>query len=63
MTDEQTGEKRGRKPSGSRRENANALIGSKLRTYYDAIVEEGTPDHLIDLLQRLDEAERKLTKK
>lgn len=44
----------------SRSDISNAFISSKLRTYYDNIVEEGTPDHLIDLLQRLDEAEKKL---
>ncbi|SMD01536.1 NepR family anti-sigma factor [Rhizobium sp. RU36D] len=63
MTNENSGEKKARKSSGSRRNNANTLIGTKLRTYYDAIVEEGTPDHLLDLLQRLDEAERELSKK
>lgn len=44
----------------ARSDISNAFISSKLRTYYDNIVEEGTPDHLIDLLQRLDEAEKKL---
>lgn len=38
--------------------NANALITARLRGYYDSIVEEGTPDYLLDLLQKLDEAER-----
>lgn len=41
--------------------NGNALIESKLRSYYDSVVEEGTPDQILDLLQRLDEAERRST--
>jgi hypothetical protein len=45
--------------SDSQRQNANALIASKLRGYYDGIIEEGTPSHLLDLLERLHEAEAK----
>nr|WP_245269617.1 NepR family anti-sigma factor [Allorhizobium undicola] len=37
---------------------ADALISSKLRNYYDSIVEQGTPDHFLDLLEKLDAAER-----
>ncbi|WP_156318467.1 NepR family anti-sigma factor [Rhizobium sp. AAP43] len=48
------------KSSTEGRKNADALIASKLRGYYDSIVEEGTPDHLLDLLERLQEAERKM---
>lgn len=47
------------KPSGARRQNDNALIATKLRDYYDSIIEEGTPPHLLDLLERLHEAETK----
>ncbi|NML76506.1 hypothetical protein HHL25_20430 [Rhizobium sp. S-51] len=39
-------------------QNANALIAMKLRGYYDSIIEEGTPPQFLDLLERLDKAER-----
>jgi hypothetical protein len=48
--------------SNTLRQNANALIASKLRGYYDGIIEEGTPSHLLDLLERLHEAESKAKK-
>jgi hypothetical protein len=48
--------------SDTQRQNANALIASKLRGYYDGIIEEGTPTHLLDLLDRLQEAEAKAKK-
>lgn len=51
-----------KKPSEAQRRNANAMIASKLRGYYDGIIEEGTPSHLLDLLERLHEAESKTKK-
>lgn len=51
------------KRSDTARELSKTLIASKLRGYYDSIVEEGTPAHFLDLLERLDEAERTSTKK
>ncbi len=48
--------------SETHRQNANALIASKLRGYYDGIIEEGTPTHLLDLLERLQQAEAKAKK-
>ncbi len=51
-----------KKLSEAQRQNANALIASKLRGYYDSIIEEGTPPHLLDLLERLHDAESKLKK-
>jgi hypothetical protein len=36
----------------------NSDIGNKLRAYYSAVQEEGIPDKLLDLLERLDEVER-----
>lgn len=42
---------------------ADAFISKSLKTYYDTIVEEGTPDYLLDLLERLDAAERAAAKK
>ncbi|MDZ7873780.1 MAG: NepR family anti-sigma factor [Rhizobium sp.] len=46
-----------KKLSEAKRQNTNALIASKLRGYYESIVEEGTPSHLLDLLERLHVAE------
>jgi hypothetical protein len=40
----------------------NSDIGAKLRTLYSQIQDEGTPDWLLDLLEKLDDAERKSTK-
>ncbi|WP_246780395.1 NepR family anti-sigma factor [Rhizobium sp. AQ_MP] len=43
--------------SGAQKQNVNALIATKLRGYYDSIIEEGTPPHLLDLLEQLHNAE------
>jgi hypothetical protein len=37
----------------------NASISRKLRDYYGSLQEERIPDRFLDLLERLDEAERK----
>jgi hypothetical protein len=37
----------------------NASISRKLRDFYDAVQEEGIPDRFLDLLEKLEEAERK----
>jgi len=37
-------------------------IGSRLRALYGAVQEEGVPDALLDLLERLDSAERAQSK-
>ncbi|WP_346900750.1 NepR family anti-sigma factor [uncultured Roseibium sp.] len=34
-------------------------ITLKLREYYDAVEDEGIPDRFLDLLEKLDEAEKK----
>lgn len=36
----------------------NASISRKLREFYDAVQEEGIPDRFMDLLEKLDDAER-----
>ena len=51
-----------KKPSGTQRQNDHALIATKLRGYYDSIIEEGIPSHLLDLLERLHDAETKSEK-
>lgn len=62
MPGEPTNSKKSKRSKDPLRDSANQLIASKLRTYYDSIVQEGTPDPLLDLLQKLDEAERKAGK-
>jgi hypothetical protein len=37
----------------------NSDIGAKLRALYGAVQNEGIPEHLLDLLERLDEAEKR----
>ncbi len=36
----------------------NAAISRKLRDFYDAVQEEGIPDRFLDLLERLEQAEK-----
>ncbi len=48
-----------KKLSEAKRQNTNAFIASKLRGYYDSIVDEGTPSHLLELLEKLHDAEAK----
>jgi len=50
--------KAAKKPTKQSRADANATIALKLKSYYDEIVEEGTPDHFLDMLEKLDAAER-----
>jgi hypothetical protein len=38
---------------------ANSDIGNKLRALYGSVQDEGIPDHLLDLLEKLDQAENK----
>jgi hypothetical protein len=38
---------------------ANSDIGAKLRALYSSVQEEGIPDKLLDLLEKLDHAEQK----
>lgn len=47
-----------RKPAG-----VDQMISTKLRSLYDDIVDEGTPDRLLDLLEKLDAAERAATER
>jgi hypothetical protein len=37
----------------------NGPVGRKLKSFYDVIETEPVPDRLLDLLEKLDEAERK----
>ena len=37
-------------------------IGQHLRTMYDEVVKQGVPDHLSELLQRLDESDKGVDK-
>lgn len=38
---------------------ANSDIGAKLRALYTSVQDEGIPDKLLDLLEKLDHAEKK----
>lgn len=38
---------------------AQETITQKLREYYDSVEDEGIPDRFLDLLEKLDEAEKK----
>ncbi|MCB1419157.1 MAG: hypothetical protein KDJ74_09215 [Notoacmeibacter sp.] len=38
--------------------DANERISRKLRTLYDSVKDEGIPDHFLDLLERLDAADK-----
>ncbi|SSC71731.1 unnamed protein product [Ciceribacter sp. T2.26MG-112.2] len=58
MPDKQADQGKGPAPAASNKKDANAMIAGKLRGYYDSIVEEGTPPAFLDLLERLDKAER-----
>ncbi|MBD9373781.1 hypothetical protein IB238_14225 [Rhizobium sp. ARZ01] len=46
----------GRKQGGAL--DPNSVVGRRLKSFYDAIEAEPLPDALLDLLERLDEAER-----
>ena len=59
MAEGPSDKQKSKKLSEAQRQNTNALIASKLRGYYDSIVEEGTPSHLLDLLEPLHDAEAK----
>ncbi|NVP55051.1 NepR family anti-sigma factor [Mycoplana rhizolycopersici] len=51
---------RGRKSDGTTSAlDSNGIVGRKLRSYYDSIETEPLPEQLLDLLDKLDEAERK----
>jgi hypothetical protein len=54
------------KPDGDRKSGSprgaldpGNVVGRKLKSFYDAIETEPVPDQLRDLLEKLDEAERK----
>lgn len=46
--------------SGKASFDPNGPIGRKLKSFYDVIETEPVPDRLLDLLEKLDEAERKV---
>ena len=55
--------------AGSSQDNVVSLgrdiqvkIGQHLRTMYDEVVKQGVPDHLSELLQRLDESDKSADK-
>lgn len=50
----------GKARSGAAEEGlgSNSDIGAKLRALYGAVQDEGIPSHLLDLLEKLDQAEQ-----
>lgn len=44
--------------SGTRTADPNAQIASKLKALYSAVEQEPIPDTFLDLLEKLDQAER-----
>ncbi|AWI56074.1 NepR family anti-sigma factor [Sinorhizobium fredii] len=58
MNDRTDGRARGISARGASKNNANGVIASRLRALYQAIESEPVPQQFIDLLRRLDEAER-----
>ncbi|PDT85948.1 NepR family anti-sigma factor [Sinorhizobium sp. BJ1] len=61
MNDESNGRARGVLAAGARKSDANGAVASRLRALYQAVESEPVPQQLIDLLRRLDEAERAQT--
>ena len=39
-------------------DESNRQLNAKLRSYYDSIANEPIPDHFLDLLEKLDDAEK-----
>lgn len=53
----------GHKPDGSRGTlDPGSVVGRKLKSFYEAIETEPVPEQLLDLLEKLDEAERQATR-
>lgn len=46
-------------PQGVETDTAFNHITHKLREFYDSVQDEGIPDRFLDLLEKLDEAEKK----
>jgi hypothetical protein len=51
--------KRGGAAAPAKAFDPNGAIGRKLKSFYDVIETEPVPDRLLDLLEKLDEAERR----
>ncbi len=48
-----------KKPEARISRELQARIGQQLRAMYDDVVNEGVPDHLLELIQRLSDQEKK----
>ncbi|MEQ8480526.1 MAG: NepR family anti-sigma factor [Hoeflea sp.] len=57
MMDKDTKDERHASRQGFRADASDA-IGSQLKQYYKSVEQEPVPDHLLDLLEKLDQAER-----
>jgi hypothetical protein len=49
----------GRRGGGPEKPDPNRIISMKLKALFEAVEEEGIPERFLNLLERLDEAERK----
>ena len=47
-----------KEPPSAGGDQAMDAVSRRLREYYDAVKEEAIPDRLLDLLEKLDEADR-----
>ncbi|MGR6433028.1 NepR family anti-sigma factor [Rhizobium sp. PAMB 3182] len=63
MASEKTENENGNPIGKGRKDQATKLIEGSLRTFYDGIMEQGTPERLIDLLEKLDAAEKAAAEK
>ena len=61
MTEEQNKPVRSGHRRGGGRFDQNSEIGAKLRALYGSVEDEGVPEKFLDLLEKLDEAERRKT--
>lgn len=59
MIEPSKGKRRSGTASAEAAFDPNGAIGRKLKSFYDVIETEPVPDRLLDLLEKLDEAERK----
>ncbi|AUX75343.1 NepR family anti-sigma factor [Sinorhizobium fredii] len=58
MNDQSNRRPGGKSATGATKSDANGIVVSRLRALYQAVESEAVPQQFIDLLRRLDEAER-----
>ena len=63
MGSKKTGQPGENETGDARKQPSTDMIETSLRSFYDSILEQGTPDRLIGLLEKLDAAEKAAAKK